>query len=403
MRPVIDIRPRKSGNGKGSWFGSKTAMILLLLVGWVAAATWVDPSWPTMLAKMVGGGSGAGNVASISRTATPNATETVAVASFKETLNPSIKTPAMSARVAEVKEPTPTVSAKPTPTVAPKKARVLTSHKRQVEKRNADGEFLWVNYGEDPFAKTREEALANRGKFFVAASDLLTPQLALRLDAAMRQPGTETRINKGARLDLMMSGGDVAHRPTRVAFKNPPVADGRMEYSAPAEMWEAESDGVKAIAYRPYVCNNLSLVIIESDCDEIRFNAVVHGQVRWGMGSRTGALPPSACNAQRQGDGLWTAWVGVCDDCVPPEDYLEGLLGGPVKVPHKYLYDVTARSQVLRFSHAVRNVVVYICLIDADGNESCGEYVKPQDWLRDRNYVQIYDSQWIWDIDNCPE
>ena len=136
-------------------------------------------------------------------------------------------------------------------------------------------------------------------------------------------------------------------------------------------------------------------------CVELSFNAPVGGKVRWGVASATGPLPPSVCNAQKQGNGEWTAWTGQCDECTSAIEYIQGILGDKAEVYHKYLFNVTETRQTIRFSIAVWADVVYICLEGADGSRTCGVYERPQDW--DGAYhVEIPDELWKSD-ENCPE
>jgi hypothetical protein len=142
--------------------------------------------------------------------------------------------------------------------------------------------------------------------------------------------------------------------------------------------------------------------VAREECVEITFfRAPVGGHVRWGVGTRTGPLPPDACNAQRQGDESWTAWYGECDVCVPALGLIGRFLGGSAQVPHKYLYPVTHEKQTLRFSKAIWQDVVYICLEFQDRTDTCGVYMRPQDW-KGRHRVELPDELWRKNDGNCP-
>lgn len=141
-------------------------------------------------------------------------------------------------------------------------------------------------------------------------------------------------------------------------------------------------------------------------CVTVTWNAIVGGKVRWGVGTASRPLPPHHCNAIRQGDGPWEAWNGECDECTPNYGYIRRQLGGQARVPHRYIYDVTAARQTLRFSTDVWNTVVYICLEAPDGvQRTCGVYINPGnnpgDWAN-RYEVVIPDELWLLDDGNCP-
>ena len=264
-------------------------------------------------------------------------------------------------------------------------------------------EFKWQHFGADPYATTRAEAMRTRESAFRKMGHPI-PVIA-QLIRATEKPGEIVRITNGDRFSAMLSKGGVVHRNVVVAFVKPPIS-GKMEYAAPAERWKVSWEGKNFIISLPDICGNWAYIVValppvppEKKCVELSFNAPVGGNVRWGIGTTTGPLLPDECNAQRQGDGAWTAWYGECDTCIPAIGYIQGILGGSAQIPHKYLYPVTHTRQTLRFSTEVWSAVVYICLEDALGRQSCGVYMRPQDW-KDRYHVEIPDSMWIWG--DCP-
>ncbi|MEK7114231.1 MAG: hypothetical protein AAB850_01640 [Patescibacteria group bacterium] len=134
-------------------------------------------------------------------------------------------------------------------------------------------------------------------------------------------------------------------------------------------------------------------------CVELVFNAPIGGHVRWGIGTLAGrALLADECNAQRQDDGSWVSWYGECDICTPAIGYIRGAIGGTAQVFQKFLYPVMHTKQTLRFSTEIWTNLAYVCL-DASGTQSCGVYMRPQDW-KDRYRVEIPDALWVWG--NCP-
>ena len=278
---------------------------------------------------------------------------------------------------------------------------------------SAQAEWKWQHFGADPYAKTREEAMQTRESAFSAMG--LPESVIADFLRATEKPGEKIRLVNGDHLVAMMSKGGVVHRDAVVAFAKPPVS-GKMEYAAPAEKWQISWEGKIYSIVLPEICHNWGYgwtpapipptcpecpkPVVEK-CVELSFNASVGGKVRWGVASNHGPLPPSVCNAQRQGDGPWTAWAGWCDDCIGAIDYIRGVIGGKGEIYHKYLYPVTATRQTLRFSTAVWADLVYICLEDANGKRTCGVYMRPQDWKSSYN-VNIQDVFWISDAD-CPK
>lgn len=264
--------------------------------------------------------------------------------------------------------------------------------------------FNWQHFGAAPYASSRDEAMQTRESAFQKLG--LPSQVVKLLIEETKKPGEKIRLVNGDRLSAMMSKGSIVHRNVTVAFVKPPIS-GKMEYAAPAEKWQVTWQGKVFIVILPEVCNNWSSIAgpplpPAKKCVELVFSAPVGGHVRWGVGTTTGPLPPDECNAQRQDSMAWTSWYGECDYCIPAIGYIRGILGGSAQIPHKYLYPVTHTKQTLRFSTEVWSKVVYICLEDASGRQTCGVYMRPVDW-QGRYRVDIPDSLWITDSGNCPK
>lgn len=252
---------------------------------------------------------------------------------------------------------------------------------------SAQAEWKWEHFGADPYAKTRDAAMASRESAFHKLG-FPQPVITLFIEET-KKPGMKVRLTVGSKLSTMLShGGAKVRKDVVVAFGSPVKG---MEYAAPAEEWQVSWDGGVYTLILPEVCYNWSAKVPLIDifatatpsekCVELTFNAPVGGKVRWGVASVDGPLPPSVCNAQKQGDEEWKAWYGKCDDCVGAIGYIRGILGDKAEIYHKYLYSVTASKQTLRFSTAIWLDLVYICLEYPDGNRTCGVYMRPQDWV----------------------
>ena len=277
--------------------------------------------------------------------------------------------------------------------------------------------FEWIHFGAAKYADTRESAMATKDKAFKC---LGLPQGVIDLlDKETLKPGAEAHVTNGDHLIAMLSKGCVVHHNVHVAFDKPPVAN--MDFSAPGEKWSVTYNGNVYSVGRWDICNNWSIISIvpvsppvpvvtrtivirppPERCVDISFNAPTNGYVRWGVGSVDGPLPPSACNAQKQGDDAFSAWYGQCDVCTAAMSFLKRWLGEDVVIPHKYYYAVTSTRQTIRFSTAVLTKVVYVCLETAEHQRSCGVYMRPQDW-NGRTHVPFDDSLWRFTGGNCPE
>lgn len=262
--------------------------------------------------------------------------------------------------------------------------------------------FEWKHFGAAPYASSRDEAMRTRESAFQKLG-LPAPVVKLLMEATQK-PGEKIRLVNGDRLSAMMSKGSIVHRNVTVVFVKPPIS-GKMEYAVPAEKWQVSWQGKTYTVILPEICNNWSSIAgpplpPQKKCVELTFNAPVGGHVRWGVGTLAGrSLLADECNAQRQGDGPWVSWYGECDICIPAIGYIRETIGGNARVFQKFLYPVTHTKQTIRFSTEVWANLVYICLEDASGRQSCGVYMRPQDW-KGQYRVDIPDGMWVWGT--CP-
>lgn len=270
----------------------------------------------------------------------------------------------------------------------------------------------WRHFGADKAYTSREAAIADVPRVLRQAG---YPERAITLlTEAMKHPGVRTHVTNDMKLDFMRSGKSALWRDVLVQFDKPPVKE-RMEYSAPTEEWSVDVDGVTWTVGIPDVCNNtygkrtparsVALVATKKKCVELVFNALVGGKFRWGYATTSGPLPPDECNAQQQGDGPWTSWFGACESCIPPTDgFIQKTFGPKATVPFRFMVPVTDRRQTLRFSTEVWTRMVYLCLEDAVGKQTCGVlYVRLEDW-KNRHRVEIADELWLWGGDSrCPQ
>lgn len=325
--------------------------------------------------------------------------------------------------VAKAPPPAPVVAAASKP-VAPKHVRAVVrvakaplptalSPDCAIDPRTASE---WKNFGGARFASSREEGMANRRRAIecLAKAEHLPEAAVAALMELTSHPGTRTTHANGTHLDATISkrpdGTIVVHLNSTIDFVNSPIRG--MGYSANAEEWKITYEGRVITLTLFDICYNWTITSNEPvkspeavpQCVELSFNAYAHGHVRWGVGSKQGdsPLPASACNAQKQGDGEWTAWYGQCEACVPAIDYIRKILGPFAEVYHKYLYPVDKTRQTLRFSTAIWTRVTYVCLGDQDNIWTCGVYMRPQDW-QGQYHVEISDSLWRRDDGNCPK
>lgn len=119
-------------------------------------------------------------------------------------------------------------------------------------------EGTWQYFGVDPYATSQEEAMRTRESAFRTLG-LPEPVIALFL-LATDTPGKKVRIVNGEKLSGMLSKGGVLHRNVLVDFVKPPVS-GKMEYAAPAQMWQVTWHGELYTLLLPEVCNNWSYMV----------------------------------------------------------------------------------------------------------------------------------------------
>lgn len=296
----------------------------------------------------------------------------------------------------------------------------------------------WARWNVAPYARSFEEA-CRKAPAAIDGFDL--PQAvkvgfkqAIGTDC---KGGTEAWLMPHQVLEQMWSGGSSPHVMNKKTVGELPVAkspDGRsyrkgtVAETAKAVSWTFVHEGKSYVLYLPFVCFNWSWAIGASpvqaaaeECVEYSFNAVPLGgktvkMVHWGVGSARGPLPPSACNAQKQGNGEWTAYVGDCmkvtqvvrdgkvitlPECTADIDFIRKVLGAKATVPHRYTYQATAVTQTLRFPKVIQGDVIYTCLEFTDQSSTCGIYMRPQDW-RGRNRVNVPDALWRKNDGHCP-
>lgn len=111
----------------------------------------------------------------------------------------------------------------------------------------------WEHFGADPAYRSREAAIADAPRVLRLA---VYPESVISLlTEAMKNPGVETHVTNGMKLDFMRSGKSAFWRNVVVKFKKPPREES-MEYSAPSEEWTVELNGTKWTVGIPKVCNN---------------------------------------------------------------------------------------------------------------------------------------------------
>ena len=121
--------------------------------------------------------------------------------------------------------------------------------------------FLWQYFGAAPYAPSRTEAMRMRESAFRSLG--LPEPVAAAFMRATEQPGSRTHLTNGDHLTKMLSRGGVVHRDVLVDFVKPPIS-GKMEYAAPAEMWEVRFQGNVYSLILPEICGNWSLIVERS-------------------------------------------------------------------------------------------------------------------------------------------
>jgi hypothetical protein len=284
-------------------------------------------------------------------------------------------------------------------------------------------EGLWESWGAAPYAHSLTEA------FQKASTDIdgfdWKPEVKEHFKSVLadtsKYRSTVVYLTPNMLLEEMWSGKDSKH-PTAYIMQKRTVAElpvfkspdgrryrpGAVFETAKALSWSWAFEGETTVFCFPFECLNACWfygpppVSVPDKCVEIEFNAPVGGKVRWGVASTNGPLLPSICNAQRQGDGPWTAWLGQCDICIRTLGsmmFIRTILGGQADIPHKFVYKVTDTHQTLRFTTAIWADVVYICLEYPDWSQTMGVYIRPQDWGKGQYEFFVQDRFWVSDKD----
>jgi hypothetical protein len=291
---------------------------------------------------------------------------------------------------------------------------------------------IWNHWNAAPYATSQGEACRKAPEAidgFISMPQAVKDHFKRAVGSACKGESAKVWLTPHQRLEEMWSGPDKHHKAAHV-MKLPEVAEhpvvraadgrtyrpGSVAESPSAEVWTYVYEGKTYVLYLPHVCFNWSwtfgppVIPLKNPCYTISFNAPP-GKVRWGVGVKEAPLPPDECNAIKQGDKPWTAWYGDCNDfiyiegravpCIPPVDYIQRVLGASAFIPHRYVYVPMAKRQTLRFSGAVLQAMVYICLEDREERRSCRVDVRPEDW-KGRTHIDVPDSLWVWDR-NCPQ
>ncbi len=116
----------------------------------------------------------------------------------------------------------------------------------------AQAEYPWRHYNVDPFAASRDEAMAARPRVFREAFRF-SEACVQAAYAAMRVSGRAGRLNNGDRLEVMMSKGFIAHRDVLVDLVR---VDRGIDPSPVTEEWEFDCDGAHRKIALPEHCNN---------------------------------------------------------------------------------------------------------------------------------------------------
>ncbi|MFA7302601.1 MAG: hypothetical protein WC030_02535 [Candidatus Paceibacterota bacterium] len=286
---------------------------------------------------------------------------------------------------------------------------------------------VWDNWNVAPFALTQEEA-CERAAAAISGFDMPAPVKA-HFKAAIGtncKGGTIAWLTPGTVLEEMWSTDHIVRKqkvgelPVLQSPDGREYRKGAVAQTARALEWSYSYGGKTYLVDLPSVCFNWSWrfgatcvtprpvakpapkpVPQQEVCRELVFNANPSGKVWWSIGGNT-LFPPSVCNAQRQGDGPWRAWYGECHECEGALWYVRRILGNTAEIFQKYLYPVKEVRQTIRFSRAVEDSVVTVCLENAEGVQTCGYYVTPSHWEGGRTRVEIQNSSWIRE-GNCPD
>ncbi len=284
----------------------------------------------------------------------------------------------------------------------------------------------WKNWGAAPYGPTSAAALSNEKIDWWLKCSSLPKHLHAKAKAMMQANPKGQRlayITPDMVLPEMASAADREHK-TQFIMRNVDVARIAVIYgrftaakgivqAAEVPVWDIVDDetGDVYTIGDPFVCGNLSIIAIKRlGCITVGFNAEVDGYFRMHMGSSTGPMPASVCNAFKQDadDGTSTGfygWEGQCDTCVADRNYYSRYHGPKTVVTNKYLVKVVKKRITVRLDKAAWEKSLGICLEYRDGAQSCGVYIHPsgpRSWDK-RTHVPIPDTMWYEDNGNCPD
>lgn len=279
--------------------------------------------------------------------------------------------------------------------------------------------ILWSGWGGAPYASTFAEA-CRKSREAITGMNLPEDAKAdfIRQLGTTCAGGREVWLTPDSELSQMWSGGSrphimnnvtVAELPVLRAPSGRPYRAGAVAQTARALEWTYTSgDGTTYRLILPFVCFNWSWAPVEApemDCVEVSFDTRPGTSFRWGLGTTFGALAPSLCNAQKDGNGSWKAWSGECDECVPAYAYIRQTLGASATVPHRYFYTTASGGrQTIRMSRQAWNAMFYVCL-EYQGARSCGVYIPPgtrEGAWNGRRSIHIEERFFVRDNGNCP-
>jgi len=239
----------------------------------------------------------------------------------------------------------------------------------------ASAAFEWRNFGADPFASSRDDAMQDRERVFRESFGFSIACVAEALRVTS-QPGATVRLNVGDQLTVMLSGGFVSNPDTVIAFA--PVRTG-IEYAATAESWTIFCDGVERQILLPEICFNWSLRTPprgQEVCLTAEFTVVPGDLVRWALLTRR-PMPRSGCWEVCDGD-VCSSPQTPCDNC----NWLGPLSRVPNdRVPlHSGTYTARATRQTISLPLAAGDEYLALC-VDREGQgQSDGGVIEPSDW-----------------------
>lgn len=283
-------------------------------------------------------------------------------------------------------------AAEPAKAAPVKRAKKLQTARQAVHpkrvspvEKNAKGEYVWRHFGAAPYAPNRAEAMRTRESAFRA---LGFPNEAVKeLVRATEMPGERIRLTNGYRLSAMLSKGSVVHRNVVVDFIKPPI-NGKMEYAAPAEMWQVVWKGQTYTVILPDICNNWSrrdtiptaprLSIGPSECRTVAYAVNPGDLVRFAVLAQK-RLPASACWQLCDGTDC-AAPPSPCDDC----DWIgpKSVIPDGFEPLHTGRYVAKHSKQTLRLPLEVSASYVALCDDRPGLGDSDSWIVQPREWRR---------------------